>query len=219
MTGIESEKLHDLLGDAHTGRIRIPEFQRELCLQDGWVRSLLASISLNYPIGAVMLLEAAELRFGSRSVPGAPASRTPPQRLVIDGQYRLAALYQALHPGSRPRRRYYLDLDGLDRDVPRDQVIVSRAGRDPVEGPLFPLWLAFAADTDRYGVPAGVLRAFREYVVPVIVLDADTARWTVRVHGGPDGPALSDRYFADSGGPQGFFGPPVGPPPGRRRRR
>lgn len=198
MARIQSESLEDLLRDVHSGRIRIPDFQRSLNPQEDWVRSLLASVSLDYPIGAVTLMDDVQERFASHSVPGAPAaSWVGPARLLIDGQFRLAALYQALHAQARTPRHYYLDLDAWDREMPRDQVIVSRPGRDAGAGRLFPLRRVFGADTAPHGLPAAVRQAFRDYVVPVILVAPQTAWWTVRVHGGPDGPALSDRYFPD----------------------
>ena len=61
-----TEPLARLLEEAHDGRIQVPEFQRELILTDEWMKSLLASVSLGYPIGAVTLLEAGTARCGSR---------------------------------------------------------------------------------------------------------------------------------------------------------
>jgi hypothetical protein len=72
------EPLARLLEEAHDGRIQVPEFQRELILKDEWMKSLLASVSLGYPIGAVTLLEAGtrEMRFEtglSQTLPCHPA--------------------------------------------------------------------------------------------------------------------------------------------------
>jgi len=39
-----------------------------------------------------------------------------------------------------------------------------------------------------------VIGAFRGYAVPVITVGRDRTRWSVRVHGGQDGPQLSDRF-------------------------
>jgi hypothetical protein len=59
------ETLKRLLEEAHDGRIQVPEFQRELILKHEWMKGLLASVSLGYPIGAGTLLEAGirEMRF------------------------------------------------------------------------------------------------------------------------------------------------------------
>jgi hypothetical protein len=72
--------LRELLEQAHDGRIQLPEFQRESIADDEWIKSLVASVSLNYPIGAVMLLQAgnAETQFGTRPIAGAPPTSTGP---------------------------------------------------------------------------------------------------------------------------------------------
>ncbi|HVX43192.1 MAG TPA: DUF262 domain-containing protein [Mycobacteriales bacterium] len=189
MTINESETLERLLENVHTGEIQIPEFQRTLNLQQDWTISLLASVSLNYPIGAVTLLRTdRRLPFSSRPVPGAPDISREPEMLLIDGQYRLAALYQAFRQGGD--HSYYLDVDAArNRGIDRDQAIVADA--EPPAPGLFPLNRVFGPS----GAAHEVLRGFREYEVPIIVLEAETARWTVRVHGGPNGPDLSERFF------------------------
>ena len=55
---IEKESLGGLLGEAADGSSQLPDFQRGWVWDDDRVRSLLASISLGYPIGAVMMLRA-----------------------------------------------------------------------------------------------------------------------------------------------------------------
>ena len=45
--------LHELLADK--GQIQLPDFQRGWVWNDGHIRALIASVSLSYPIGAVML--------------------------------------------------------------------------------------------------------------------------------------------------------------------
>ena len=44
---------------------------------------------------------------------------------------------------------------------------------------------------DRFA--AEVLEVFDGYVVPTIIVGQERTRWSVRVHGGPDGRSLSDR--------------------------
>lgn len=74
--GIEKESLRDLLGEARDGQSQLPDFQRGWIWDDDRVRSLLASISLGFPIGAVMMLETGgqSVRFKQRSLEGAPPS-------------------------------------------------------------------------------------------------------------------------------------------------
>jgi uncharacterized protein DUF262 len=204
VSGTDSETLERLLEAVHSGRIRIPEFQRTLNLQVDWTISLLASVSLDYPIGAVTLLrtDGQELPFTSRTVPGAPAANGRPEMLLIDGQYRLTALYQALWQGGD--HSYHLDIDAArDPRVDRDRAIVELPVGEPARSELFPLRRVFGTE-----MHSEILRGFREYVVPIIVLSMDTARWTVRVHGGPNGPELSERFF---GGPAGLPGPTAWP--------
>lgn len=240
-----SAALGVLLEQAHVGHIQVPEFQRPFVLGDAWVRSLLASVSLGYSVGAVMLLEAGSsvVEFESQPLPGTPPSGTAPRWLVVDGQQRLTALYQVLRSGRAvatrgasgeiASRRYYLDIGAsVDANVDRDQAVVavgeddrgrtsgragSAVGADEIEWARggFPLALVFAPAPERERwqrgfVGAGadaeerallmarfesrVMQAFKSYSVPTIMLGKDTARWTVRVHGGPDGPALSDRF-------------------------
>ena len=96
--GIEKEFLQDLLVEASSGRSKLPEFQR------GWVwpmeniRSLLASISLGYPVGTIMMLRTGgDVRFKERPIEGAsPKSSTSADRLILDGQQRMTSLFQAL---------------------------------------------------------------------------------------------------------------------------
>lgn len=201
MSGVEqpisyaTESLRELLEQVHDGRIQVPEFQRPLALQPEWVVSLLASVSLNYPIGALTLLEAGnpDLRFSARPVPGVPAPSARPQRWLIDGQFRLAALHQALRTDAG--RCYYLDVAAAgDPETDRDEAIVSACGA----GDFLPLHLTFGADGLPEGPGAEVVQVLRRYVLPVIVLGREMTRWTVRVHGGPDGPGLSDRFRTDS---------------------
>jgi len=49
--------LADLLRNISLGKIQLPDFQRGWVWDDDHIRSLIASVSLAYPIGAVMLLQ------------------------------------------------------------------------------------------------------------------------------------------------------------------
>lgn len=144
------EPLSGLLQSVHLGKTQLPDFQRGWVWDDGHIRSLLASISLSYPIGAVMLLGAGgqDVRFKTRPVEGAPDTRSAPERLILDGQQRLTSLYQALFSGKAVetkdargksiKRWYYLDIaraldDKADREdaivgVPEDRVVRNFRG-------------------------------------------------------------------------------------------
>jgi uncharacterized protein with ParB-like and HNH nuclease domain len=51
------ENLGDLLGRVAAGKVQLPDFQREWKWDDDRIASLLASVSLGYPVGVVMTLE------------------------------------------------------------------------------------------------------------------------------------------------------------------
>lgn len=130
--------LGDLLSDVGTGKSRLPDFQREWKWDDDRIRSLLASISLGYPVGVLMMLEVGgEARFSTRLLAGVDGQATKKcSQLVLDGQQRLTSLYQALASrkvvqtkdprGKRLARWYYLDIRAaLDPDADREDAIVS----------------------------------------------------------------------------------------------
>jgi len=118
------EKLKDLLANITSGKLQLPEFQRDWVWDDAHIRSLLVSIARSFPVGAIMLLEkGGEVRFAERPLEGisfssgqVPAAET----LILDGQQRLTSLTQALVGDGPVRTRddkkvpilryYYLDI-------------------------------------------------------------------------------------------------------------
>lgn len=131
--------LQDLLDQVHRGVVQLPDFQRPWVWPDNHIRALLASVSLAYPIGAVMLMQTGGegVRFRPRLVHGVKLDPPPePDKLILDGQQRLTSLYGALRSG-RPvetvddkqkplKRLYYLSIDGcLDPEGDRDEAVVS----------------------------------------------------------------------------------------------
>lgn len=147
--------LHELLEQIHKGTVQLPDFQRGWVWDDEHIRSLLASISLSYPVGAVMLLETGGegVRFKPRPVEGVElTSPVEPAKLILDGQQRLTSLYLAIRSG-RPvptrtekgkdtERFYYFDIaqalnpevDRVDaiQSVPADRVVRTNFGKDVV---------------------------------------------------------------------------------------
>ena len=144
--------LAELLDEAAKGEIQLPDFQRGWVWDDNHIRSLIASVSVSYPIGAVMLLEMGGdgVRFKPRPLEGAPVPPgTAPKKLILDGQQRLTSLFLPLKSG-RPvntrtekgeaiQRVYFLNIakclnpdeDRLDAiiSVPADRKITSDFGR------------------------------------------------------------------------------------------
>ena len=144
--GIEKEALGALLDEAEDGSSRLPDFQRDWIWDDDRVRSLLASISLGYPIGAVMMLRAGgeTVRFKQRPLEGAPLVRKEAERLILDGQQRLTALFQSLRldrpvvttdqRGRGIERWYYINIpDALNAETDREEAIVSLPGERQIK--------------------------------------------------------------------------------------
>ena len=131
--------LPELLDDIHKGSIQLPDFQRGWVWDDDRIRALIASVSLSYPIGAVMLMETADdgIRFKPRPVEGTGLPNgTKPDKLILDGQQRLTSLYTSLRSGQPVKtqtskkepieRVYFLDIAScLDPEADRLDAVVS----------------------------------------------------------------------------------------------
>ena len=131
--------LKDILGEINERKIQLPDFQRGWVWDDNRIRSLLSSVSLSFPIGAVMMLETGntECRFKPRPIEGLSAEPAiEPDKLILDGQQRLTALFQALiKPGAVVTedikkktifRHYYFDIEKcLDPNEDREECIRS----------------------------------------------------------------------------------------------
>lgn len=131
--------LSQLLNRVANGHIQLPDFQRGWVWNDDRIRSLLASISKGFPIGALMTLDAeAEIEFKTLLLEGVPpSSARSPSEFLLDGQQRLTSAYQALlHTGPvvtrdsvrgrKIRRWYYIDMmRAMDESIDRDEAIES----------------------------------------------------------------------------------------------
>jgi hypothetical protein len=132
--GIEKEFLRDLLAQGASGQAQLPEFQRGWVWPMEGIRSLLASISLGYPVGTLLLLRTGgAVKFKQRPLQGATPTK-PADRLILDGQQRLTSLFQALKLGLpietqdvRKRRIsgwFYVDIEkALDGYTDREEAI------------------------------------------------------------------------------------------------
>lgn len=135
---LDSPKLQKILEDVKIGAIQLPDFQREWKWDDQRIRELIATVTLDYPLGVVMTLETGgRSPFRTRPLTGAEASGSvTPDLLLLDGQQRLTSLFQALHldrpvrtvdaRGKELKRWYYVDIAKAVRHAPdRDEAIVS----------------------------------------------------------------------------------------------
>jgi len=132
--------LQELLSRAHNGALQLPDFQRGWVWDDDRIKSLLASVSVSFPIGAVMLLQTGgeHVRFKPRPLAGTDTRLrdVSPETLILDGQQRLTSLYLALMSttvvetkdakGKPIRRWYYLDMKkAIANDDDRDDAVLS----------------------------------------------------------------------------------------------
>lgn len=129
--------LKDVLDSIAKGDTQLPDFQRGWVWDDLHIRSLIASLSLSYPIGAVMFLEAGGVPFKPRLFEGVALHPAPkPKTLVLDGQQRLTSMYLSLRSGLPVKTRtekgadihrvYFLDMfKCLDPNEDREEAVIS----------------------------------------------------------------------------------------------
>jgi len=146
----KKQDLRDILERVHTGKLQLPDFQRDYVWSDPDVRSLIASIAKGFPVGALLTLEAgSEVAFKPRLLEGVPDQETEHQDLLLDGQQRITSLYQVMYSDkpvkTKLRRKtflryYYLDIKKVtnaDADlidsivpVPEDRVVRTNFNKD-----------------------------------------------------------------------------------------
>ncbi|PWR22629.1 GmrSD restriction endonuclease domain-containing protein [Zavarzinia aquatilis] len=142
--------LYRLLDECHRGAIQLPDFQRSWVWDEDRIKSLIASISRAFPVGAIMSLDTGgPVNFKPRPIEGTPpeAGRVQPQSLLLDGQQRLTSLYQVSIRGEvvetvtpkrkKVRRWFYIDIrKALDSSVDRELAIVA-VPEDKIERSAF----------------------------------------------------------------------------------
>jgi hypothetical protein len=135
---LDSPKLQKVLENIESGVMQLPDFQRDWKWDDQRIRELIATVTLDYPLGVVMTLETGgRSPFRARTLTGAEAGGSVnPSLLLLDGQQRLTSLFQALHLNRPVRtvdarnkelnRWYYVDIaKALGSPADRDEAIVS----------------------------------------------------------------------------------------------
>jgi len=131
-------KITDLMATVHSGKTQLPDFQRGWVWDDNRIKSLIASITNGYPVGAAMFLEYGNenIRFKYRVIEGSPSVGVVPDELILDGQQRLTSIYTSLFSSSavntrtdkgQPIKRfYYIDMaKAIDSTVDRVDAIIS----------------------------------------------------------------------------------------------
>ncbi len=131
--------LDELLEDCHRGVLQLPDFQRSWVWDEDRIKSLIASISRAFPVGALMTLDTGgDVNFKPRPVEGAPAEakNIAPDSLLLDGQQRMTSLYQVTLRGKvvetvtpknkKVKRWFYVDIrKAMDATVDREEAIVG----------------------------------------------------------------------------------------------
>jgi len=131
--------LYKLLEDCHGGILQLPDFQRSWVWDEDRIKSLIASVSRAFPVGALMTLNTGgEVNFKPRPVEGAPsdAKNVAPHSLLLDGQQRITSLYQVTLRGKvvetvtpknkKVKRWFYIDIrKALDTTVDREEAIIG----------------------------------------------------------------------------------------------
>lgn len=145
-------QISELMKAIDSGNIQLPDFQRGWVWDDNRIKSLIASIISNYPVGAAMFLEYsnANVRFKYRTLEGSAAQDVTPFELILDGQQRLTSIYASLFSQNPVHTRtdkgkdiqcyYYIDIEkalasNVDRvdavlSVPETKIITSNFGRN-----------------------------------------------------------------------------------------
>jgi hypothetical protein len=132
-------KLEELLKDCDRGILQLPDFQRSWVWDEDRIKSLIASISRAFPIGALMTLDTGgPVDFKPRIVEGAPfeSNQKVPRSLLLDGQQRMTSLYQVSLRGKvvetvtpkkkKVKRWFYIDIrKALDIATDREEAIVG----------------------------------------------------------------------------------------------
>jgi hypothetical protein len=131
--------LYKLLEDCHQGILQLPDFQRSWVWDEERIKSLIASISRAFPVGALMTLDTGgDVNFKPRPVEGAPpgAKNVFPHSLLLDGQQRMTSMYQVTLRGKvvetvtpknkKVKRWFYIDIrKALDASADREEAIIG----------------------------------------------------------------------------------------------
>ncbi len=119
--------------------MQLPDFQRSWVWDEDRIKSLIASISRAFPVGALMTLETGgDVNFKPRPIEGAPlaAKEVRPGSLLLDGQQRMTSMYQVtmrdkvvetVTPKKKKVKRwFYIDIrKALDASIDREEAIIG----------------------------------------------------------------------------------------------
>lgn len=118
----DNELLSSLLDKVENHDIQLPDFQRGWVWEDNRIKALLASLTLKYPVGAIMLLESGgDFHFKCKNIEGSGDEYKNPESMILDGQQRMTSTFQAMRSKNAVstwsdqkkaiKRFYYLDIE------------------------------------------------------------------------------------------------------------
>lgn len=134
----QSTGLNSLIADISSGRIKIPQFQREYVWEMKAAAQLLDSIAKGFPIGTFIMWETREeLRsvrnIGNHNLPNTPLGHTT--QYILDGQQRITSMYTCFKGLTIERDRksedfseIYIDLQAGEDD---EIVTISSDNQSP----------------------------------------------------------------------------------------
>ena len=133
----DNELLSILLDQVENHELQLPDFQRGWVWEDNRIRALLASLTLGYPVGAVMFLESGgDFHFKCKNVEGSGDDVVEPKDMILDGQQRLTSTFLSMR-SKKPvktkndqnkeiKRYYYLDIEkALNTTTDRVDSVIS----------------------------------------------------------------------------------------------
>jgi hypothetical protein len=107
----QNYKVSALIERIESGEMALPEFQRKFLWQPAAIADLLRTVARQWPAGTFLVLEVeGEPEFATKPLQGAPPVASP-KILILDGQQRSTALYQALT--ERAGETYFVDMGQL----------------------------------------------------------------------------------------------------------
>jgi hypothetical protein len=133
----DNELLSSLLDKVENHDIQLPDFQRGWVWEDNRIKALLASLTLKYPVGAIMLLESGgDFHFKCKNIEGSGDEYKNPEGMILDGQQRMTSTFQAMRSKNAVstwsdqkkaiKRFYYLDIEkALNTTTDRIDAIIS----------------------------------------------------------------------------------------------
>lgn len=133
----DNELLSSLLDKVENHDIQLPDFQRGWVWEDNRIKALLASLTLKYPVGAIMLLESGgDFHFKCKNIEGSGDEYKNPESMILDGQQRMTSTFQAMRSKNAVstwsdqkkaiKRFYYLNIEkALNTTTDRIDAIIS----------------------------------------------------------------------------------------------